>query len=44
MRDNSCYFEPTVTLNGIPTSSYGCQASGPERISETGIVQWKAEI
>ena len=28
MRDNSCYFEPTDTLNGIPISSCGCQASG----------------
>lgn len=27
MCDNSCYFEPTVTLNGIPTLSCGCQAS-----------------
>lgn len=26
MNDNSCCFEPTVTLNGIPTSPYGCQA------------------
>ena len=23
----SCYFEPTDTLNGIPTLSYRCQAS-----------------
>lgn len=26
MCDNSCYFEPTDTLNGIPTSPCGCQA------------------
>ncbi len=26
MCDNSCYFEPTFTLNGIPTSPCGCQA------------------
>ena len=24
----SCYFEPTDTLNGIPTLPYRCQASG----------------
>ena len=27
MHDKSCYFEPTDTLNGIPTLSYRCQAS-----------------
>jgi len=27
MFDNSCHFEPTFTLNGIPTLSDRCQAS-----------------
>lgn len=27
MYDNSCNFEPTFTLNGIPISVSGCQAS-----------------
>lgn len=27
MCDNSCHFEPTFTLNGIPTLVSGCQAS-----------------
>ena len=26
MYDNSCCFEPTDTLNGIPILSSGCQA------------------
>ena len=34
MYDNSCYFEPTFTLNGIPISARRCQAI---------IAQWKAE-
>lgn len=28
MCDNSCYFEPTDTLNGILILPYRCQASG----------------
>ena len=34
MYDNSCYFEPTFTLNGIPILARRCQAI---------IAQWKAE-
>ena len=36
MCDNSCCFEPTVTLNGIPISSNGCQAPTRKRIAEEG--------
>ena len=35
MCDNSCHFEPTFTLNGIPILGYGCQAF---------IMQRKAEV
>lgn len=38
MLDNSYYFEPTVTLKGIPILSDGCQAS------ERKFTQWKAEV
>ena len=34
MFDNSCCFEPTFTLNGIPILARRCQAI---------IAQWKAE-
>ena len=30
------YFEPTFTLNGIPTLSCGCQASTRKRIAGEG--------
>ena len=40
MHDNSCVFEPTFTLNGIPILSHGCQASGPF----IWFKQWKAEV
>lgn len=36
MFDNSCYFEPTDTLNGIPTLPYRCQAPTRKRIGGEG--------
>jgi len=33
----SCIFEPTVTLNGIPISSCGCQAFIAQRKAEAGL-------
>lgn len=30
MYDNSCYLEPTFTLNGIPILPSGCQALTPQ--------------
>ncbi len=34
---NSCYFEPTFTLNGIPILCNGCQASISQRKAEVTL-------